>query len=415
MSTFRSFWSGTISPYECLAMKSFLDFGHRYILYSYEHLDVPPGIEVADAEDILPKHRVFYYGQSAGIGRDSIAAFSNLFRYELLKRFGGWWVDTDVICLSDKQPEGDLFLGWEDDKIVGNAILRYPIDHPLGVRLRSSAEDAGTDFPWGTIGPDLLTRLVSEMGLSAQVRPARSAYPIPSTDALKLLMPFCRSEMASKIRDLPLLHTWNEVRRRAVVLPWIAPPSDSLMSHLFQRHQVPFPSGHVYEPDQIVRLNDNYLAFTHWDWHRPRIAQYEAALLAAREDLAIMRQRSNGCAPLTIDRADATNAGPALAECDPASRTEVLVIDYGPKTVALGEMFNRQPNGRSAIWIRLSEAVPESCRLDFGGQRLNTATAGTLVTAEIPQPLLDFPCVVQLRLVQADGEPLTGDVAFSIR
>lgn len=36
---------------------------------------------------------------SRGIRQGSYSAFSNQFRYTLLYDKGGWWVDTDVVCL----------------------------------------------------------------------------------------------------------------------------------------------------------------------------------------------------------------------------------------------------------------------------------------------------------------------------
>ena len=63
-----------------------MDYGHRYILYSYNSIEVPNGVEVADASAILPRKHIFFYGEKAGVGRGSIAGFCNLFRYELLHR-----------------------------------------------------------------------------------------------------------------------------------------------------------------------------------------------------------------------------------------------------------------------------------------------------------------------------------------
>jgi len=111
---FQSFWFGeTISPYQRLAMKSFIDHGHEYVLYAYDKFDVPRGVELRDAHEILPRSRVFFYGEGAGVGRGSVSAFSNLFRYRLLHERGDWWVDADVVCLSDSVPLDDVFMGWE--------------------------------------------------------------------------------------------------------------------------------------------------------------------------------------------------------------------------------------------------------------------------------------------------------------
>lgn len=95
MAKFQSFWFGDhLTPYQLLALKSFVDFGHDYVLYAYKHFDVPGGVELRDAKDILPEDRVFFYGDRAGIGRGSVSAFSNLFRYYLLHQMGGGSTQT---------------------------------------------------------------------------------------------------------------------------------------------------------------------------------------------------------------------------------------------------------------------------------------------------------------------------------
>ena len=46
----------------------------------------------------------------------SLAAFSNLFRYKLLLERGGWWVDTDVICLRPFRVRDELVIASEPVK-----------------------------------------------------------------------------------------------------------------------------------------------------------------------------------------------------------------------------------------------------------------------------------------------------------
>ena len=48
---FQSFWWGEpLSPYEWLSLKSFIDFGHRFDLYSFDpHIAVPAQVRVRDA------------------------------------------------------------------------------------------------------------------------------------------------------------------------------------------------------------------------------------------------------------------------------------------------------------------------------------------------------------------------------
>src|SRR4029079_12850745 len=62
----QSLWHGdNLPPYQRLAMKSFVDCGHDYHLFSYRKFDVPAGVRWRDANEVLPEERVFFYGPRA--------------------------------------------------------------------------------------------------------------------------------------------------------------------------------------------------------------------------------------------------------------------------------------------------------------------------------------------------------------
>src|SRR4051812_44012710 len=80
---------------EQLAIRSFLHHGHEFRLYTYQPVEnLPPGTVELDAAEILPASAIF---ESAS--HKTFAGFSNFFRYKLLLEKGGWWVDSDVVCL----------------------------------------------------------------------------------------------------------------------------------------------------------------------------------------------------------------------------------------------------------------------------------------------------------------------------
>lgn len=283
MQTFRSFWFGDyITPYQRLAMKSFVDFGHQYGLYAYRKFDVPAGVELRDATELLPETQVFFYGDKAGVGRGSVSGFSNLFRYHLLHRLGGWWVDADVVCLSESVPAQEIFMGWEYEDLIGTAILKFPAGHEFVRMLRDAAEGAGTDLGWSETGPSLLTRLAGEHDLLKRVVPQAQSYPVQSTDALHLLIPAHRETVREKVNGKPFLHLWNEVLRRAVLVGEMAPPPESFIADLFARHGVGFDNAPAYTADQVQRLNDNYFAHTHWERHTRQPAALEVLRAAER-------------------------------------------------------------------------------------------------------------------------------------
>ncbi len=210
MQIFQSFWHGeSLANYANICMKSFLHFGHQFHLYTYDEIEVPSGVILCDADDILPREDVFFYKKEDG-SKGSVAAFSNLFRYELLKKKGNWWVDTDVLCLSNKVPMANSFFGWEDNRHVNGAILKIPSESALLEALIKNARDAGKDVYWGQIGPRLLTRLIVELGLSHQVSPSSFAYPLHWDDYRDLLEPERRSDVYERLKDAPFLHLWNE-------------------------------------------------------------------------------------------------------------------------------------------------------------------------------------------------------------
>ena len=92
----QGLWIGSqLSVMEQLSIASFLQNGHEYHLYVYdEPKNIPAGTLVKDATEILRASSIFQYKQCP-----SYAGFSNFFRYKLLLERGGWWVDTDTVCL----------------------------------------------------------------------------------------------------------------------------------------------------------------------------------------------------------------------------------------------------------------------------------------------------------------------------
>lgn len=95
----KSFWFGEeLSKLEIISIRSFLAFGHPYQLYCYKGLKgIPDGVEVKDASEIIPQSKIT--SVTIGEGKGSLTVFADLFRYLLLHKVGGYWVDLDIICL----------------------------------------------------------------------------------------------------------------------------------------------------------------------------------------------------------------------------------------------------------------------------------------------------------------------------
>jgi Alpha 1,4-glycosyltransferase conserved region len=248
---FRSLWIGEcISPLEYLSIQSFLANGHRYVLYSYHPVaGLPPGCTQADAREVLPEDRVFFY---SGVHSGSPAGFANLFRYKLLFAEGGWWVDTDVVCLRSSISETQYVFAPEDEGRYTNAILRAPKGSSLASLLLEQASNQGADFEWGTTGPVLLTRVIDQLGLSSVSWPRSALYPWNWREALTVLDPRQTSRLEKLMQDSTFLHFWNEKFRTFEIDKTKPPPEGSVLDSLYCSYEVPFARSGRYTVDDLA-------------------------------------------------------------------------------------------------------------------------------------------------------------------
>lgn len=131
-------WIGSgLSMLELLTIQSFLDHGHHFRLWCYDKIDtdLPNGVEIMDANEIIPQHRVFRYRKKNqfGHGKGSVSGFSDIFRYKLLHDNGGWWVDMDVTCIKPLDFEAPYYFRQHQAlPLVGNVMKS-----PKGCKLMS--------------------------------------------------------------------------------------------------------------------------------------------------------------------------------------------------------------------------------------------------------------------------------------
>lgn len=236
MALFQSLWIGPeLSPLEALCIRSFLDNGHAFRLFAYADVaGIPAGCERADAREILPESAVFAY--SRGQGQGTYAGFADLFRYRMLLDRGGWWVDTDVVCLARDIPEPTISLAREDDTHVNIAVLRFPAGHPAMQAAYDTAVAAGRDIGWGETGPRVVTELVARMHLEPHLAPTRAYYPVHWSDYTALLVPQRRAWVEDRVAGATFLHLWNEMLRRGRFDKSSRPPEGSYLHKVYVRH-----------------------------------------------------------------------------------------------------------------------------------------------------------------------------------
>jgi mannosyltransferase OCH1-like enzyme len=208
----QSMWVGSrLSVMEQMCIASFLDHGHPFHLYAYEPIDgVPDGTVLKDANEILPASSIFMYTEYA-----SYAGFSNFFRYKLLLERGGWWVDTDLLCIRPFDFAAPYVFSSEQGG-DGPRVNVGAIKSPPGSRVMQYAWDAcvATDtkeLKWGQIGPRLAAAAVEACSLQQYVRPPHVFCPLHFTDRIRMLDPAATWNFSDETYGI---HMWNELWRR---------------------------------------------------------------------------------------------------------------------------------------------------------------------------------------------------------
>src|SRR5262252_1280077 len=167
----QGLWIGSeLSVMERLSIASFLQNGHEYHLYVYNDLkNIPAGTVVKDGNEILPAARIFQYKHQA-----SYAGFSNFFRYKLLLERGGWWSDTDNICLRAFDfPDEYVFATevWDGDEVATSGILKTPVSSEAMAYAWDVCRHKDTaELMWGETGPKLVAEVVTKYALEKYVR-----------------------------------------------------------------------------------------------------------------------------------------------------------------------------------------------------------------------------------------------------
>jgi hypothetical protein len=208
----QSLWIGDrLSAMERLSIISFLRQAHEYHLYTYgQELAVPVGTVLRDAAEILPASAVFQYREHA-----SYAGFANYFRYKLLLERGGWWVDTDMICLRPFRFPGPHVFSSEqgyDGPVPNCGAIRCPSGSPAMQHAWEVCQSRPpASLKWGETGPRLVAEAIATCGLEACVQPPETFCPV----ACKHWRLFLEENTSlTTLAEASSVHLWNELWRR---------------------------------------------------------------------------------------------------------------------------------------------------------------------------------------------------------
>jgi len=216
----QSLWLGPrFSKMERLAVSSFLRLGHTYRLYAYDDVaDVPEGTSIADASQVLPKSSVFLDFEQA-----HYSTFSNIFRYKLLLERGGFWVDTDVVCLRPFRFASDYVLGFEQYADQPPRVASCVIRAPAGSQLMQTCYETSIrkdpmTLRWGEVGPALLHEVAMRLDLAGSVLPYWTFNPVPFWQWRDVISSNPAKQLRTRwhlARQPHAIHLWNEMWRRS--------------------------------------------------------------------------------------------------------------------------------------------------------------------------------------------------------
>lgn len=229
-------WIGpNLRPLELVCLLSMLKHGHRVRLFTYAGLDnVPDGIEVCNAREILPEERIARHRRTG-----SMSITADVFRYALMRKSLGAWLDADVLLLKPLKRARTQMFGMQTSDFINNAVLYLPKEssvleslcaftdnlHPippwfplwrrkfLSLRNCIGKPKHVSQMSWGVFGPQALTHFVFEHAQENFACPAHDFFPVPFEQAHG---PFMTSyDTASRIRpDTRALHLWNHRLRK---------------------------------------------------------------------------------------------------------------------------------------------------------------------------------------------------------
>jgi hypothetical protein len=254
----NSLWIGEQLGYiEQLTMASALAVGHPFRLYSYaaEKLrGVPSGVEIRDASEVVPYSALAHYfdGGWAALGTD-------FFRYAMMAKGLGYWVDLDLCFIRPIDFEDDYVFGWEHGRSINGAVLRLPANSDMVRELcdiphvnwrppfygprktaifywrRLTEGDIRPEHcRWGTFGPMVLTYLAKKYGVATQAKERSVFYPVAHRHG-KLLFGPPEHVKTMLTKETRAVHLWRSVLIRHAP---ISPPRGSYLEAVCRHHDL---------------------------------------------------------------------------------------------------------------------------------------------------------------------------------
>ena len=232
----QSLWVGeALSPMETLCIRSFLANGHAFHLYVYDHVEnIPEQTIVRDANEILPKEEIYMDAFGGYVN------LSNQFRYTMLYKIGGWWVDMDTVCLKPFDFEEEFVFSSETSDPFNRCLVNTTyIKSPPGAKFLKDCLDflayrGHENIHWGELGVNLISRMIFRNGLGKFVRLPSFFCPVSGYRLNRLI--------GASDEEIPesayAIHWWHELWRRGKIDKSGQFPETSWYERLKRKYEV---------------------------------------------------------------------------------------------------------------------------------------------------------------------------------
>jgi hypothetical protein len=178
--TIHTLWVGSeLSPLEWLCLSSWVRLGYSVVLHTYNDLPVPKGVALFDAQNLIPKSKIFRNQRNG-----SLAVFADIYRVMILKRFDALWFDADIFLIRpfDFSPVNLLAReGGQDVSGINNAVMRLSSDHPILAEILSIYRNPLYGLPWSRPGKiwQIFVQSIASFGFGPQHLPWGALGYIP--------------------------------------------------------------------------------------------------------------------------------------------------------------------------------------------------------------------------------------------
>jgi hypothetical protein len=265
---FNAFWHGPpLSAFHWACLASFVELGHTLNLYAYHPLDVPAGVTLMAATEIIPAEEIFFFSTPESPTPD-VSPFSDVFRFKLLLERGGWWTDVDEICLRRDIPV--CRYAWARElapPFTGASPIKFPKGDPIVREIYEECAALAPNMRYREeIGPALLTRVLERHPTpAAHFGSTQAFYPLAWAEGFKLWLPDFHPDIRQRTTSSYFISCYGSLASYIGIDLNRRPPPGSYMAEVMDRLALNrMKCEPPYSPDEVIFLMRRWLDTKEW-------------------------------------------------------------------------------------------------------------------------------------------------------